>query len=138
MPFMKEVTSMKTFITITAMLVLTLAFGLAYADEFPIANKDVGTELYDSAFRIHDTSSMRTEALVHDERFALPDDDVIASLSTKNDTGSRVYADAFERGDVAMADIGVKGSAAGGMAKDDERTIIWDNLLGAPGGSDLP
>jgi hypothetical protein len=139
MPFMKEVTSMKTFITITTMVVLTLAVGLAYADEFPIGNtKDVGTELYDSAFRVHDTSSMRTEALVNDERFALPDDDVIASLATMNDTGSRIYADAFEKGDVAMADRGVKGSAAGGMAKDDERTIIWDNLLGAPGGSDLP
>ena len=137
MQLMKEVTSMKTFITITTMLVLTLAFGLAYADEFPIGNKDVGTELYDSAFRVHDTP-MRTEAIVHDERFALPDDDVTASLSTKNDIGSRIYADVFEKGDVAMADRGVKGSAAGGMAKDDERTIIWDNLLGAPGGSDLP
>jgi len=137
MQFMKEVTSMKTFTKVTTMLALTLTFGLAYADEFPVGNKDVGTELYNSAFRAHDTS-MRTEAVVHDERFALPDDDAIASLEAKNDVGSRIYADAYEKGDLEMADRGVKGSAAGGMVKDDEITKIWDNLLGAPGGSDLP
>jgi hypothetical protein len=40
--------------------------------------------------------------------------------------------------DSMVAKSEVKGSAAGGVAKDDERTVIWDNLLGAPGGSDLP
>jgi len=97
---------------------------------FLVGNKDVGTELYDNAFLVHDTS-MKTEA-VHDERFALSDDDVIASLEAKNDVGSRIYADAYEKGDLEMADRGVKGSAAGGMVKDDEITKIWDNLLGAP------
>ena len=123
--FTKEVTTMKTFMTIASMVVLTLAFGLAYADEFPIANRDVGTELYLSAFPTHDST------------VAVKDFGVIGKREPEAaEVGTALYNNMIKDSMVASSEV--KGSAAGGAAKDDERTIIWDNLLGAPGGSDLP
>lgn len=116
---------MKTYMSVAAMVVLTLAFGLAYADEFPIANKDVGTELYLSAFPTHDSI------------LAVKDFGVIGKREPEvAEVGTALYNDMIK--DSMMASSEVRGSAAGGAAKDDERTIIWDNLLGAAhGGSDL-
>lgn len=118
---------MKTFMTIAAMAVLTLAFGVTYADEFPIANRDVGTELYLSAFPIHDTA------------IAVKDFGVIGKRepAANVDVGTALYND-FLKKDTMMARSEAKSSAAGGVAKEDENTRIWDHLLGAPGGSDLP
>jgi len=128
MQYMKEVTTMKTLtkhMSIAVVAVLTLAFGLAYADEFPIANRDVGTELYLSAFPTHDSS------------VAVKDFGVIGKREPEvAEVGTALYNNMIK--DSMMATSVVKGAAAGGFAKDDERTIIWDNLLGAPGGSDLP
>ena len=116
---------MKTFMTIASMIVLTLAFGLAYADEFPIANRDVGTELYLSAFPTHDSKA------------AVKDFGVIGKREPEAaEVGTALYNNMIKDSMVAKSEV--KGSAAGGVAKDDERTVIWDNLLGAPGGSDLP
>jgi len=129
---MKEVTSMKTFITITAMVVLTLAFGVAYADEFPITNgRDVGTELYLNAFPVHDTTARVVTSKDFSAAGGRPSDKI-------GEIGTVMYNDAFLAKDTMMGSAEVRGSAAGGMAKDDENTRIWDNLLGAPGGSDLP
>ena len=117
---------MKATFAILIVAALALTFGMAYADEFPImAGNDVGTELYLSAFPTNDT--------------------VIVARDFSSDTPGS---------DVAHVDIGtalrdsaakdemyageVTGSAAGGMKIDDEKTVIWDNLLGRPGGSDLP
>jgi hypothetical protein len=123
--FTKEVTIMKTFMTIASMVVLTLAFGLAYADEFPIANRDVGTELYLSAFPTHDSTA------------AVKDFGIIGKREPEAaEVGTALYNNMIKDSMVAKSEV--KGSAAGGVAKDDERTVIWDNLLGAPGGSDLP
>ena len=122
---------MKTYIAIA--IAAALMFGLGMTSAYAL--NDVGTELYLSEFETHGTPMV---AVTKVERFALPDDDAIPALSSQNDIGSRIYASAFESRDVAMADFGVKGSAAGGMAKEDEITKIWDNLLGKPGGSDLP
>lgn len=117
---------MKTYVTIASMVVLTLAFGLAYADEFPIAaGRDVGTELYFSAFPTDDTA------------VAVKDFGVIGRREPEAaEVGTALYNNLIR--DSMMASSEVKGSAAGGVAKDDEKTIIWDNLLGVPGGSDLP
>jgi hypothetical protein len=124
MLFPKEVTIMKTYMAIATMVMLTVAFGVAYADEFPIANRDVGTELYFSAFPTH-------------EVVAAKDFTGTGANDTEGiEVGAVLYNDLII--DTMMASSEVEGSAAGGVAKDDERTIIWDNLLGAPGGSDLP
>jgi len=116
---------MKTFMTIAAMVVLTLAFGIAYADEFPIAARETGSELYLSAFPTHD-------AVV-----AVKDFSVVGLREPEAiEAGTALYNELIK--DSMMASSEVKGSAAGGVAKEDETTRIWDNLLGAPGGSDLP
>ena len=116
---------MKTFMTIASMVALTLAFGLAYGDEFPIANRDVGTELYLSAFPTHDSS------------VAAKDFAVIGKPISEAgvETGTALY-NALLRKDEMMAKSGVEGSAAGGVAKEDENARIWDDLLRPTGGSD--
>ena len=131
MQFLKEVTIMKAYMTIAVMAVLTVAFGLAYADEFPLAIRDVGTELYLSEFPTHDTAFAKDFSGVTVERES---DAIVAAAAIE--VGTALYNDMIN--DTMMASSEVEGSAAGGVAKDDERTIIWDNLLGAPGGSDLP
>jgi hypothetical protein len=114
MQLMKEVTSMKTYMTIAAVVVLTLAFGIAYADEFPIAVKDeAGTIVYlgafpiDNAIAAKDFSGMhRSDALV--------------------ETGTALYL-AMKDDMVASSDA--RGSAAGGVVPGDENSRIWDDLL---------
>jgi hypothetical protein len=64
--------------------------------------------------------------------------DEMPVFGSNKDVGTELYIDAFAAHDPALADREAKGSAAGGVAKEDERTRIWDSLLGAPGGSDLP
>ena len=116
MQFTKEVISMKTFMTIAAVMILTLAFGLAYADEFPIAVKDeAGREVFLGAFPI-DT--------------AIPARDFTSNYKSdyQVETGTALYK-AHVMKDEMVAGSEVEGSAAGGMAKDDENTRIWDDLL---------
>lgn len=64
--------------------------------------------------------------------------DEMPVFGSNKDVGTELYIDAFAAHDTALSDREAKGSAAGGVAKEDENTRIWDNLLGAPGGSDLP
>ena len=115
---------MKTLMIIAAMAVATLAFGVAYADDFPIIS-DVGTELYLSAFPTHDSS------------VAAKDFAVIGKPISEAgvETGTALY-NALLRKDEMMAKSGVEGSAAGGVAKEDENARIWDDLLRPTGGSD--
>ena len=116
---------MKTFMTIMGFAVLTIAFGIASADEFPIANREVGTELYLNAFQTHDS------------KVAVKDFGVIGSREPEAvEVGTALYNNLIK--DSMMAGSEIRAAAAGGVARDDERTRIWDNLLGAPGGSDLP
>jgi hypothetical protein len=115
MQLMKEVTSMKTYMTIAAVVVLTLAFGIAYADEFPIAVKDeAGTIVYLGAFPIDNaivakdfSGNHRTDALV--------------------ETGTALYNSSMKDEMVASSDA--RGSAAGGVMPGDENSRIWDDLL---------
>jgi len=54
------------------------------------------------------------------------------------DVGTELYNDAFAAHDSAQADKEVKGSAAGGVAIEDENSRIWDDLLRPTGGSEAP
>jgi hypothetical protein len=119
----REVMHMKTLTTIITVMALSLAIGVAYADEFPImAGKDVGTELYLNAFAAPDTAISK-------------DFSVIGEREVPMEIGAALYHDAFSVRDSASD---AKGSAAGGVANVDENTRIWDTLLSPAGGSDLP
>ena len=114
---------MKTFMTISAMVVLTLAFGMAYADEFPIVSRETGNELFLSAFPTRGSA------------VPVKDFSIIGSREPEAiEVGAVLYKDLIE--DTMMASSEAKGSAAGGVAKEDEKTRIWDDLLKSTGGSD--
>jgi hypothetical protein len=117
---------MKTLMTVITIMVFTIAIGTASADEFPImSGKDVGTELYLSAFAPPDTAVSKD--------FAVKGERIVPM-----EIGTQLYHEAFLVKDAAMETSEARGAAAGGVAKEDENTRIWDNLFGAPGGSDLP
>ena len=111
---------MKTFIAIAAAVVLTLSFGLAYADEVPtVIKNDVAGDLYLSEFPSHDT------AIAKD--FGTP-----GGRPAPSEAGvelGKVLNDNAR--DIMMGSIEARGSAAGGM-REDENTRIWDKLLAAP------
>ena len=113
---MKEVTDMKTFMTIVVLAALTLAFGIAYADEFPIAVRDdAGRELNIGAFP--------------GDRAIVSNDFSSSHVTDEGvETGTALYND-FLMKDEMVAAYEVKGSAAGGVAKEDENSRIWDELL---------
>ena len=56
------------------------------------------------------------------------------------DVGTELYNDAFAAHDSAQADADkeVKGSATGGVAKEDENSKIWDDLLRPTGETEAP
>jgi hypothetical protein len=119
----REVIHMKKLTTIIIVMALSLAIGVAYADEFPImAGKDVGTELYLSVFAAPDTAISK-------------DFSAIGKREVPMEISAVLYHDAFDVGDSASD---ARGSAAGGVANVDENTRIWDTLLSPVGGSDLP
>ena len=130
---------MKKIITIVAVMIFVFAIGSVLADQMPsmTESKEVGILL-------------NSEAPGHAKRFYgdlfYAPQDVIPPTAKKDfggpvasekivDVGTALYNSAFE---TKFAEAGVRGSAAGGVAKEDENTRIWDNLLSAPGGSDLP
>jgi hypothetical protein len=133
---------MRRIITIVAAMVFVLAFVTAFADEMPIlstANQDVGTMLYLEEAPGH----------AHPKRFSgdlfYRPEDVIRPTAKKDfsgpmveeqfaDIGTVLYQSAFE---TKLVEPGT-GMAAGGVAREDENTRIWDNLLGAPPGTHLP
>ena len=114
---------MKKIIIIVAALMFIFAIGSVLADEMPILteSRDVGTLLNKEA---------------PGEFISAPAKDFGRPLVSEApvDVGTALYNSAFE---TKLAE-GVSGAAAGGVAREDENTRIWDNLMGAPGGSDLP
>ena len=115
---------MKKVFTIAAALVLVIAAGSVLADEFPtmsMESRDIGTLL-------------NTEA---------PEKGVIAAPAKDYghpvvpelfvDVGTQIYLSAFE----TKGAESVTGAAAGGVAKEDENTRIWDHLMDAPGRVDF-
>lgn len=133
MQFTKEVTNMKTYMTIAAMAVLTLAFGSAYADQLPNPSRDIGIELYLSAFPIHDSAVAAKDFSVIGKR----EPDVFPGSAAIDEVGTALYKD-FLMEDAMLATSEARGSAAGGVAKEDESARIWDDLLRPAGGTDLP
>jgi len=97
-----------------------------------------------SAFRqlnLEDTFAARGTVLADTDKEAISSTaggDEIPLFGSNKDVGTMLYEDAFAAQKTAMAVRETSGSAAGGVAKEDENTRIWDNLLGSPGGSDLP
>ena len=116
MQFKKEVISMKTFIAIAAVMIVTLAVGLAYADEFPIAVKDeTGREALLGSFPIDNGITARDFTSNYKSDYQV-------------ETGTALY-NAHVMKDEMVAGSDVEGSAAGGMAPGDQNAKIWDDLL---------
>jgi hypothetical protein len=132
---------MKRIITIVAALVFVLAFVTAFADEMPILtteSKDAGTLLY-----LEEAPGHAHPKRFQGDLFYRPED-VIKPTAKKDfsgpvveeklvDSGTALYESAFE-----TRPVGITGMAAGGVAREDENTRIWDNVMGPPGGSDAP
>jgi hypothetical protein len=134
---------MKRIITIVAAMVLVLAFVTAFADEMPIfstVSKDAGNMLYLEEGPGH----------AHPKRFQgdllFEPKDVIKPTAKQDfsgpiveeklvDSGTALYESAFG---TKLVEPGITGMAAGGVAREDVNTRIWDNLMGPSGGSDLP
>ena len=127
---------MKKIITIVAVMIFVFAIGAVLADEMPTMtweSKDTGTML-------------NIEAQAQAKRFKgdlfYEPQDVLSPTAKKDfghppvsdkvvDVGTQLYNSAFET-EIARE---VTGAAAGGVAKEDENTRIWDNLLRPPAGS---
>ena len=116
---------MKISITIAVMAVLTLTFGIAYADQLSNPSRDLGTELYISAFPIHDTAIEARDFGVTGKRFS----------GELVDIGTALYEDFLMKEEMVARSEAV-GSAAGGVAKEDENSRIWDDLLKPTGGTE--
>ena len=128
---------MKAIFSILTLVVLTFAFSTAFADDIPYTmnTKDAGTEIYENAFG----------------RDAYGSNPCVQDFSASGvpiekagvDVGTALYDEAFLN-DLPVIEHGSAiGSEAGGgcpepAIKEDEHGKILDNLMGAPGGSDLP
>ena len=134
---------MKKIITIAAALVFVLAFVTAFADEMPIlttVSKDAGNMLYLEEAPGHAHPKRFVGDLFYEPK------DVVSPTARKDfggpiveeklvDSGTALYESAFE---TKLVEPGITGMAAGGVGREDKNTRIWDNLMGPPGGSDLP
>lgn len=126
---------MKSILTIFALVAFTLEFGTAYADDIPYRT---GTTLaLDENFYMKD---------VYGDALCVKDFGAPGPPSAKIDAagiGTFAYNDVIFSHEPKMLARNAKGSAAGGVCpetvfRDNAKTRIWDNLMGAPGGSDLP
>ena len=119
----KEAMYMKKIITIVAVMLFVTAVGSVFADQIPSIrdSREVGTLLNTEA------PGKVISAPAHDFGRPLVSDALV-------DVGTVLYMSAFE----TKPAEGTSGAAAGGVAQEDENIRIWNNLLGAPGGSDLP
>lgn len=128
---------MKRIITIVAAVVFVLAFVTAFADEMPILtteSRDAGTVLYLEEAPGHAHPKQFKGDLFYEPK------DVIKPTAKKDfggpiveerlvDSGTALYESAF-----GPKPVGITGMAAGGVAREDENTRIWDNLM--PAGSE--
>jgi hypothetical protein len=131
---------MKRIITVVAAVVIVLAFVTAFADEMPIlttVSKDAGTMLYLEEAPGHAHLKRFQGDLLYEPK------DVIRPTAKKDfsgpiveeklvDSGTALYESAFG---TKLVEPGITGMAAGGVAREDVNTRIWDNLMGPPGGN---
>jgi hypothetical protein len=104
---------MKKVFTIVAVLVFVLAVGSVFANDLMVIADET------------ETAPVRIAAAPSKDFGHVPGVDVIY------DVGTMLYISAFETKSAGE----VVGAAAGGVAKEDENTKIWDNLM--PSGATL-
>ena len=119
---------MKTLISAATVAIVMFTFGPAFADDDRMPELVTPGTVIAHIGRSSFDWSIKTPA-AGDPGFASADDGGIPSLNAKNDIGSLLYADVREERGMAIADAGVRGSAAGGVAKRDISTVTWDKLL---------
>jgi hypothetical protein len=143
---------MKRIITIVAAMVIVLTVVTAFADQMPILtteSKDAGTMLYLEEAPGHAHPKRFQGDLLYEPKdvisptakqdFSGPNvaanigNDELPVFGSNVDSGAALYESAF-----ATKPVGITGMAAGGVAREDKNTRIWDNLMGPLGGSDLP
>ena len=116
---------MKTPIALAAVMMVTLTFGMAYADDVLPTMTGPGSE---SAPAYKDNTDWSAKDQAAADQFASYSGDEIPVLGLNKDTGTVLYHEAFEVHDILLADRARKGSAAGGMAKKDDESRIWNRL----------
>ena len=109
---------MKKIITIVAAMVFVVAIGTVLADQMPIMteSRDVGALL--------NIEAPGKVLITPAKDFGGP---LVSEAPVEVGTG--LYLSAFEKSEA------VTGAAAGGVAREDENTMIWDKLM--PGGESL-
>jgi hypothetical protein len=128
---------MKRIIVAVVALVLVLAFVTAFADEMPIMteSKDVGAVLNTEGPQIEHPKRFRGDLFYEPQDVLSPkakkDFSRLPVSETLVDAGTALYQSAFE---MKLAEPGITGRAAGGVAREDENTRIWDKLMAPPGG----
>lgn len=122
---------MKTFISLAAVMMVTFTFGTAYAidDQMP----GIGTEAV--VHSPYDWSA--TGQAAADQLASYTNDEMPVLSSSSNDIGTVLAREDFGVHGTALADRARKGSAAGGTAKEDENTRIWDTIFNTSRGRDL-
>jgi hypothetical protein len=118
---------MKKAIFASLLMVFALALGSAFAGDDE-NGKDVGTMVYLEWLKPHETMSGALAIKDFGKRGPIVSE-------ARVDAGTALYNEAFSKGSIMLE---MRGAAAGGMTGEDENTRIWNNLLGSPGGSDLP
>jgi hypothetical protein len=118
---------MKKVIFASLLMVFALALGSAFAGDDE-DRKDIGTVLYLDSLKPHE--AMFGVPVIKDFGRRGP-----IVLEARVDVGTALYNEAFSKESIMLEK---RGAAAGGMIREDENTRIWNNLLGSPGGSDLP
>ena len=119
----KKEIKMKTLISLVAMMIVTLAFGTAYADDDQIPYP--GMVITPVAHSTFDWSAKGQAAA---DQLASYTNDELPVLSSNNEIGTALYHEAFEVHQTALAARAKKGSAAGGMAKEDVNSSIFNKL----------
>jgi hypothetical protein len=118
---------MKKAIVASLLMVFALALGSAFAGDDE-NRKDIGTMLYLEWLKPHETMSGVLAVKDFGRRGPIVSE-------ARVDVGTALYNEAFSKESIMPEK---SGAAAGGVTREDENTRIWDYLMGAPGGSDLP
>jgi hypothetical protein len=118
---------MKKTMVVFAVMAMVLSLGTAFAGDAENL-KDVGTMLYLDWLKPHATMSGAPAVKDFGRRGPIVSE-------ARVDVGTALYNEAFSKESIMPEK---SGAAAGGVTREDENTRIWDYLMGAPGGSDLP
>ncbi len=140
----REVTKMKTILSILTAMVFALSFGLAFADEWPVdqSGKFIGTELRDEAFPAQQTE-VRMGAAAGGFREEKADKGTMIWESLFSASRGADLPDPYGGFFKHEMTVGAGGVAAGGYRAEvagrheDKGSVIYDSLLGSRGGTDI-